>query len=377
MKTAVKILAALGTVASGVAVTAMLVAFKDKGTPQDVEPPIPVVTAVSLERGSAPASVHATGQVQARKQVVIVPQISGKVLSVAEHLEPGGRFGKGERFAQVDARDYRAQLSQAEAALAAAELELSVEQGRQVSAKREWELVGGQGEGALARREPHLQVAQANKASAEAGVDVAKANLGRTTLSAPFPGVVLSESLDVGQVVGPSTQAVTFAGTEAFRVQVSVPVDQLGLVDIPGVTSTAGSSVTVTQPGADVKRSGRVVGMAGSLDTETRTATLLVDVPNPLDPPPGQLPLLLGAFVDVEIQGREVQEAVAIPREALRDGGKVFVAQADNTLHIEEVQVAWSGPERVFVLGEFGESDRVVTSSLSYPLEGMALQVQE
>ena len=124
-------------------------------------------------------------------------------------------------------------------------------------------------------------------------------------------------------------------------------------------------------------RVGQVVGMSQELDAQTRTATVLVDVASPLDPPEGQQPLLLGAFVDVEIKGRAVQEAVGLPRVGLRDGSQVYLVQADGTLRIEDVEVAWSTPETVFVRGAFRDGDRVVTSSISYPLEGMALQVQE
>jgi RND family efflux transporter MFP subunit len=292
-------------------------------------------------------------------------------------LQEGARFRKGETLGQIDSRDYQARLDQAKAQLASAELELALEQGRGETAVQQWSLIGGTGRQDLAERKPHLVVAEANVRSAQAGVNLAKNNLNRTRLSAPFDAVVLSESLDRGQVVGASTQAVTLAGTDTFRVEVSVPLGKLQYLDVPGYNAKEGGRAIVRQDALGVEREGRIVGIAGQVNAQTRTATLLVDVPNPMDPPAGQPPMLIGSFVDVSLMGKAMDDVVAVPITSLREGREVLLLSSDDTLHIEPVSVAWTTESQACVRGDIQAGDRAITPTLSFALEGMSLQVQE
>lgn len=377
MNTAVKILSSLGLIGLGIGVTAVLIAAKPKEEPKDIAAVVTPVSIQAIEGGSAPAQVSATGQVQPSTQVTIVPEVSGRISSLPSSLKVGARFNKGETLAQLESRDYQARLDQAKAQLASAELELALEEGRGETAVKQWDLIGGTGRQDLAERKPHLVVAQANVRSAQAGVSLAQNNLNRTRLSAPFDSVVLSESLDRGQVVGASTQAVTLAGTETFRVEVSVPLGKLQYLQVPGYNAKEGGRAIVHHGALGIEREGKIVGVAGQVNEQTRTATLLVDVPNPMDPPLGQPPLLLGSFVDVSLLGRPMEDVVAVPITSLREGREVLLLASDNTLHIEPVTLAWTTESQAFVRGDLEPGDRAITSTLSFALEGMSLQVQE
>lgn len=377
MNTAVKILSSLGLIGVGLGVTALLIAAKPKEEPKDVSAVVTTVSVEVIEGGSMPARVSATGQVQPSSQVTIVPEVSGRISSLASGLQVGARFNKGASLAQLESRDYQARLDQAKAQLASAELELALEQGRGETAVKQWDLIGGSGKQALAERKPHLVVAEANVRSAQAGVSLAQNNLNRTRLTAPFDGVVLSESLERGQVVGPNNQAVTLAGTESFRVEVSVPLGKLQYLQVPGYNAKEGSRAIVRHQALGIEREGEIVGVAGQVDPQTRTATLLVDVSNPMDPPAGQPPMLIGSFVNVSLMGRAMEDVVAVPITSLREGREVLLLTPENTLHIEPVTLAWSTETQAFVRGDIEPGDRAITSTLSFALEGMRLQVQE
>ncbi len=126
-----------------------------------------------------------------------------------------------------------------------------------------------------------------------------------------------------------------------------------------------------------VEREGRIVGIAGQIDAQTRTATLLVDVPNPMDPPDGQPPMLIGSFVDVSLMGKPTEDVVAVPITSVREGREVLLLSSENTLHIEPVTLAWTTDSQAMVRGDIQAGDRAITSTLSFALEGMSLQVQE
>lgn len=372
-------LVALGIGVSGMAGLVAAGSAAEKGTPPEK---VDLVEATALERAPARAHVLSTGVVQSDQQVVVTPEVAGRLTWVSDKLVPGGRFEKGEVLARVDARDYQVAVDQAQVSVEQAELELALERNRGAVAQREWDLLGkdGASDGRLARREPHLAVAEANVAAAKAGLRRAQLNLGRTALRAPFNAVVLSEGVDVGQVVGAGTQVAVLSGTDRVRVEASVPFQQLDTLRIPGVDGVApgeGSPATVTQTlagGSALRRTGRVVGVGGQLDPATRTATVLIAVDAPMDPEAGGLPLMVGAFVDVDVEGRLREEALAVPRTAVYDGDTVWVV-ADGRLDRRAVDVGWSLGTALEIRAGLKPGDQVVTTPLSAPVVGTKVRL--
>ncbi len=375
-----KILAPVVAVAIGGAAARTLIAAgttAERGTPPEK---IDIVEAVTLRPAIAVAEVQATGTVVADSQVVLMPEVGGKLTWVSETLTPGARFTQGDVLARVDARDTTAAEAAERSRLHQAELELALERNRGEVAAREWKLLGGEGDGTLARREPHLAVAQANLEAARASLERAELNVRRTAIRAPFNAVVLSESADIGQVVGAASQVAVLAGTDRYRVEVSVPFERLATLAVPGVDGVLpdeGSTALVVQRlsgGRALTREGRVIGMGGRLDPQSRTATVLVVVDDPLDPPLGGLPLMVGAFVDVALHGRSRDGTLAIPRTAVYDGDTVWVVD-DERLQPREITVGWSLAEEVEITTGLAAGDRVVTTPLSAPIAGTRVRL--
>jgi 3-oxoacid CoA-transferase subunit A len=81
--------------------------------------------------------------------------------------------------------------------------------------------------------------------------------------------MVLQRQVDLGQLVGPGTPLATLVGTDQFWVQVSIPVDRLGWIAIPGVAGVkdgAGATAVVEQRIGDqiVKRTGPALAIEAS-----------------------------------------------------------------------------------------------------------------
>lgn len=358
----------------------IIVAFFVLRKGADRQPPQPRVAVVEIQQvqlGNQPVELVASGLVTPSREVTIIPEVSGRIVKQSPSLIPGGRFDKGEVLARIDARDYSLALRQEESRVRQAELELELELGRQGIAVREWEILGDGRTGdevPLALRKPHLLNAQQSLESARGGLERAQLNLERTVLRAPFHAMILSESLDVGQVVGPTTAAVKLVGTERFWVKVSVPVGRLAALDIPGVNGDEGSPATLVQSfgNGDVEYAGQVLRLLGELDAATRTAQLLVAVENPMD---GAMPLLPGSFVEVRVRGREMVNAVAIPRTALEEDERVWVVAPDETLLERRVTIGWRSPTQVIVIAGLEDGDRLVISPLSTPLVGTPVKI--
>ena len=178
----------------------------------------------------------------------------------------------------------------------------------------------------------------------------------------------------MGQVVGASSQVATLVGTEELWVKVSVPMEQVAAVELPSEEG-AGSPARITQrlpDGTTIQRRGAVRQLYGQLDPQTRTASLLVAIQQPMDGP--GLPLLPGAYVDVEIRGRTLPGTFRVPRVALSEGDQVWVV-SDDKLARRTVQIGWRDDSDVVVTRGLNPGDQVVTSPLALALEGMAVRI--
>lgn len=369
-----------------VALGGAFVLVKTSSRPQRTKkPPKPaLVEVVEARLGERSTNVTAMGTIVPAQQIQIRPEVQGRVMQHADQLVPGGLVKKGDLLVRIDGREYALAVKQAEAAVLKSETELKMEVGRKEVASREWKLVGDPSKTtdsgrALALREPQLESAKASVASAQSSLERAQLSVDRTTVRAPFNAMVNEESVEVGQLVGPTTSLATLVGTDKFWVQVSVPVSELAWIDLPSVRGGEGARATVVQDigKSPVEREGRVIRLLGELDPKGRMARLLVEVDDPLGLEKKEddgLPLLLGAYVRVEIAGRALDNVAELPRRALRDGNQIWVAAKDDTLRIQDVRVVWRGRDVVFIDRGVNDHDRVIVSRLATPIAGMKIR---
>lgn len=366
----------------GVAFAGMLVATRpsaERAAPESEGIPVRIATLAPTDERVV---LRAQGQVIAARQVVMQPELNGRVTWMNDELVPGGRLAEGDPLVRIDSRDYRAALEQQRAQVASSRLNVSTEESRRVIAEREWALLERERNAAsasgrqLALREPQIQAAEASLRAAQSGLRQAQTNLSRTSLRAPFDAIVITENVDLGQLVGPSSQLATLVGTEHFWVRVSIPMEQLRHVRLPQ-GDQPGSNVTVTQRVGEadaIERSGRVIRLLGDLDPVGRMARLLVEIDEPLGAP-GELPMLLGASVDVAIEAGTLEGVYRIPRAALHAEDQVHLF-GGGALALQPVEVIWREEESVLVRG-LTAGDELVLSTVSPPIAGTRLRRAE
>lgn len=364
-------------IASGLFCTGLLIASKSSAERKDATPAVPVVSVTDLTTGTRVARIQGTGQVVPAQQVRLTPEVQGRVTRESDRLLPGASFERGETLAVLDGRVYRAAVAAQEQAVARAELELATERSRTGLAARQWEVLGDpdQADTALALRQPQLNAAEKGLEAARAALESAKVDLARTVITAPFNGVVTEESISVGQLVGPTTPIATFVGTDAYRVEVSVPVERLEGIQL-GDPDT-GSAAEVTQRlglGRSVVRQGYVRQIGGQLDPESRTATVVVEIPSPNDV--DGLPLLPGAHVTVDIAGRDMQDTWEIPRAALVDGQFAWMVDQENSLRRRTLDIGWRTESTLVVTDGIEPGDRLVVGPLVLPVDGQAVTIR-
>lgn len=323
--------------------------------------------------------IIASGSVEPAKQIQLIPEVSGRIDFVSPELIPGGMFKKGDIIARIDKKDYKLALAQQEGQVQQAELNLTLEKSRGDIAKKEWNMLGVQNEygedtSNLALRKPHLQEAKQRTTSAKSSMQRAKLNLKKTIIRAPFDAIVIDKKIDTGQLVGPSSPIATLMGADELWINVSVPIGQLNSILVPGLNSEVGSIAMVTQKignGNDLVKQGSVIRLHRQLDAQNRTATVIVEIKNPFVFDDDSIPLLAGAYVEVEIKGGIQNSVTRIPRSALRDNSFVWLVDKNNKLKKSSVTIAWKEKDTLVLSKGVNAGDKIVTSPVAFALEGM------
>ncbi|MDX1774946.1 MAG: efflux RND transporter periplasmic adaptor subunit [Desulfobulbales bacterium] len=362
----------------------MLIATKPKVTRRTPEKMALLVRTVFMQPEDYAVKISAMGTVKPAREIGLEVQVSGEVIYVHPELTEGGMIARGEKILQVDPRDYELAVQQKRRALSEAEYAYKIEQGHQEVARKEWNLLYGdkpmdETESDLALRKPHLEKVQAEIKAARAELEQAEINLKRTILTAPFNALVVNSYVEEGSKISSQEKLADLVGADTYWVQVSVPIDRLKWIKIPKGNQKEGSEAEVYYQGNNVKK-GRVARLLPDLSKEGRMARLLIEIEDPLGLTPGikgQPILLLGEYVRVSIWGEELRGVYQIPRTALRNGGEVWVADAESKLKIMSVQTIWRDKESVIVQDGFTPGERLIISEIATPVAGMDLRLDQ
>lgn len=321
--------------------------------------------------------VPASGTVIPARDLELRPEVSGTVAELSGAFVPGAELRKGEVLLRIDDREYRLAVARSLAALEQIRSELLLEQGNQIVARGEFELLGeavSEKERDLMLRLPQLRSLEARLKAAEADLAQAELDLERTAVRVPFNAVVVEKRVELGSRVNESTALARLAGTDAFWAEVSVPLHLLDFIEIPG----APARIRPYRNGiAHQGREGRVIRRLPALEEQGRMARLLVEVRDPLSLARKAEPLLLGSYVQLEIEGRPLAAALELPRNLLREGDRLWVLSPGGTLDIREVEVAFRDREHVLITGGIEAGERLILTELPAPVQGMPLRSED
>ena len=120
-----------------------------------------------------------------------------------------------------------------------------------------------------------------------------------------------------------------------------------------------------------------------SLDEQTRTIDVIVRVPEPFTAGipvgaatalAGSPPLLVGKFVNVEIQGLAPQSYFRVRRAALQPGDEVWAVGDNWSVTIVPVRTLQRGDDEVYVTGALEDGQAVITGGIQFATDGMLVR---
>ena len=342
------------------------------------EPFAPLVRVVEVERGPVAMPVRTHGTVEPRTESALVPEVSGRVLWKSPSLVSGGFFEEGASLLRIDTVDFEVALEQARANLARAESEAALAQS-EVERQRTLASQDVASASRLDAAENAARVAVATVRQNEAALRKAKRDLERAEIVAPFRGRARTADVDVGQFVNRGTPVAILYAIDYAEVRLPIADEELAHLDLVlGTDAQNGARPQVQLAAQFAGRrhtwTGEVVRTEGEIDPASHMVHVVARIDDPYETEAGRPPLSVGLFVEAEIQGRELPEAVVLPRAALRDGGVVLVVDSEQKLQIRPVEVARLSRNEVVVAKGLESGDRVVTSALPTAVDGMAVR---
>ena len=392
-------LVAGGILGVSVALAALLISLAPQPTRTEQPPQVPFVQTGLVTAGSGPVPVFGSGTVRPSAEIDVVSQVGGRIAWVEPGFLSGGRIAAGDTLFRIEDVDYRYRVREAEAGLAASQLALLREEEQASIARSQHDLYTARKGNAssednanpLALRDPQLKAAQAALDRDEARLAEANLALSRTHVTAPFDGFVQEESVDVGQIVAAGQPVASVFAADA--VEVVVPLSDSDAALIPGLWSlsagdgnrSVGARVIARFGEGSYAWTGYVDRSEPYVDRQTRTIDVIVRVPDPFRSgqpmdgtarPGGSPPLLVGKYVEVEINGLERDDYYLIPRAALQSGNEVWIVRDGGAVHSVPVQVLQRTGDKAYVTGDLEDGQAAVTGGIRFTTEGMRVQTE-
>lgn len=329
------------------------------------------VSILAVEPRAHAARVAALGEVMPVWESTVRAQVNGRIEFISETLRTGALVKEGEVLVRLESSAYEAQTADARSRLASAETELLQEKLLVQEARENWARsgMGGQPDSPLTLRTPQLKVAQATVDAAQTALDYAEQQLGWTEIRAPFDGVVISRSVDLGESLFAGDEVGSFYGLDAVEIGIQLDNTEWSLLPRPLI----GSEARLREPQQNSEWDARVIRDSQRLDRDSRLRTLFLRVENPLRQNP---PLLPGMFVRTDLSGREISGLIRLPESALTKAGKIWFVDTDNQLTSLRAEPLFRGDGTVFIEVPVGMADelRVAVSPNSSFVSGLRVR---
>ena len=311
---------------------------------------VPTVTVVVPGQSSVGRVIGASGPLAARRdQPVGIAGSGGRVVSVL--VDAGSWVRAGQVLAVVDRSVQAQQAAQLAAQVEAAKANAALAQSNYERA------VALQGRGFVSKAE--IDSKKATRDAAYAQVRVAQAQLagtraeiGRLNVVAPTAGLILSRSVEVGQIVSPGSGAL-FRLAEGGQMEMRAQLSQQDLAFVH-----VGMPAEVTPVGSDTPVHGTVWQVAPMIDPQTRLGDVRIAIPYSTAIRPG-------GFADAKITSGTTVAPVLPQSAVLSDdkGNYVYIVNGKNEVERRDIKIGSVGDNGVTIGSGISGSEAVVLSA--------------
>ena len=291
--------------------------------------------------------VYTTGSILANEEVELRSETSGKIVEIL--FREGAYVSKGDLLIKINDADLQAQQRKAES-------KVKLVEDREA---RQRQLAQNQ----MISQEDYESTLNDLEAS-KAEYDLIKAQIDKTEIKAPFDGVIGLREVSEGSFVTTSTIIARLQNLSNLKIDFAIPQKYTSLVKI-------GDELNFKLSGNDFKYKARVYAIEPKIDPSTRTLRLRAICTA------SYKNLYPGAFVNVEVNLKETEQAILIPTVAIvpeLKGQSVYLYKS-GLVNPKIVEIGLREEKRVQIISGLAEGDTVITSGILQIRPGAKVKV--
>ncbi|MGE3527853.1 MAG: efflux RND transporter periplasmic adaptor subunit [Methyloceanibacter sp.] len=302
---------------------------------EDAEPAAVPVEAAKVVAAPLSEQVTAVGTLLSDEAVTISSEIPGRLKEI--HFQEGQPVEKGAALFTLDDSVYRAQLADAEAKLKLAEQ----------THKRTSQLFSNKYATAQSADET-----ASNLAVSTAAVELARVQLDKAHIAAPFAGIVGLRNVSVGEYISAGQALVNLEAIDPVKADFRVPEKFLPAIRV-------GQTIRIKVDAyPDENFEGKVYAIDPHLDVSGRSLLVRAVIPN------ADKRLRPGLFARVTVLLELKEAALSVPEQAIvPQGDSQFVFKiVDGKVKLTKVVIGTRREGRVEIVEGLSAGDQVVTA---------------
>ena len=320
--------------------------------------PLSHVDIFTAQKTDIPISFDYTATVTSSQDVIIYPKVGGTIIK--QFFKPGSKVKAGDKLFLIDPEKYQASFDSLDASVgvANANLKNAETEFKRISALYKKNAVSQKDYDAAVAA---YDIANANLVSAKANLKNAKIDLGYTTITAPFDGVVGDNQVDVGSLVIANQ-------TKLVRLTKINPIEaEFYIADVDNLTrKTNLDNGSWQQLNSDTVLSvngENFNGKVNFIDNVVNTATGSVLAKAGFDNSEGKI--LPGAFGHIKMSGFVQKNAFNIPQVALQQSAtnSYVLVVKDGKVSQKNVKTSYQTKDMIVVTEGLEEGDKIIVSN--------------
>lgn len=331
----------------------------------------PVVSVEYLQAIDHQVEITSFGEVMPLESTELSAQVSGEVLSWNKNFVAGGVVKRDEILFTIEADTYEAAVLQAEAQVSLSQATLTEELARQQVAEREARNLPQNQISDLYLRKPQVLSAKAQLKSAQASLAIAKRNLAKTQVRAPYDALVISRDVGTGQFVSTGMKVAHINNIET--AEITIPIAGFDSEFVQDSLANTVAQIS-TQGRIRINREGLVNRNLGVIDQNTRMQHLVVRIEDPYGLKSTLPSIKFGTYVQVRFAGKTLQNVFKVP-QSLVNKRRIWLVDGDNKLESHQVDVVREEGTFFYISSGVSERDRLVKNLPEYPQNGMEVKI--
>lgn len=321
----------------------------DQGQPEELAPQQRSlnVDALVIKPRKLVELINSSGTLIPDEQVDLSFETSGKIVGI--FFDEGTKVTKGQLLAKINDRPLQAQL-------------LKLQAQKKLSEEREFRQRSLLSRDAISQESYDQAVTELQ--SIEADIMLLEARIAETELRAPFDGVIGLRHVSEGTFANVNIQIARLIKNDPLKIEFAIPERYSGEIG-------PGYPINFSLDGYPEPFTARVYAVDPKVDASTRNIVVRALYPNTNER------IKPGRFVSIQLELSEIDDAIAIPSEALipeMEGDRVFVYRSGRAQSVG-VTTGLRTEDDIQIVSGLQDGDTLVTTGVLQLRQGLALTI--